>query len=762
MTKAGKHNIRTLAGAALAGFIILILPCRTWAQSTLSQNQDGFSGARMDGFMDSGPDKDSTVVERKVNHDYNQWTIDPISGIAAPVQPDTLHHSFHSVHLTEGMYGSYSHLGNMGSPRLSRLFFERNAVQDFIFDSPFDSWITTPTDFRFTDTKTPHLNIDYYKGGDKRTGEDHIDGYFAANFNKRVGIGFDMDYLLGRGRYDNQSTSFFDARVYAYYRGDFYNMHISANSDEMKLAENGGIQDQRYITSPESMAEGRKSYSPEDIPFRLYDNWNNITHKQLLFNQSIPVTRKIVKTRKREIAESLSGDSIRENVFPEIGDSIHSIDSIRTMDFALEHDSLYGSDSIMTGLAALDDSLAVDSIETYVETLSLGKLAHSLEIGKLGRRNISYTQPTGFYSRQFLENDSIDLFSNFYVNNTLSLSLLEGSTRWAIASLTGFISHEYKYFEMPDIDNTNGSREFVHRYTEYDVTAGARLEKAKGENLTFNALAQTSIAGYNVGDFNVDGSLTLRDSLLGKGSQLQANVSLSGLSPAFFMEKFHSTFAWWDNSFDNEFRTSVGVSGTLEKTGTCLSLNFENIGGYIYLENTGGAYVNGDNVTQPSYLIEARQADGQTRVISASLDQKFKLGPLHLDGRVTWQKTSDKRILPLPELNAFADVYLKFVYAKRLNMEIGANATYFTRYDAPGYCPAVGMYHLQSGECIQQVGGYPLLTGYVNCSLRGVRFYVLYYHANDGLMNSSDSFIVPGYPANPGMLKFGISWTFFD
>ena len=247
------------------------------AQTTLSQNQDGFSGARMDGFMDSGPDKDSTVVERTVSQDYNQWVIDPVSGLQHAVIPDTLHHSFHNVHLTEGMSGSYSYLGNMGSPRLSRLFFERRETSDFMFDAPYDFWIRKPLEFRFTDTKTPHLNLDYYKGGDKRTGEERLKGYFAANFNYRTGIGIDMDYLIGRGRYTNQSTSMFDARLYTYYRGDSYTMHVSASRDNMKIAENGGIQDIRYITNPESMAEGRKQYAPEDIPFRIYDNWKTVS-----------------------------------------------------------------------------------------------------------------------------------------------------------------------------------------------------------------------------------------------------------------------------------------------------------------------------------------------------------------------------------------------------------------------------------------------------------------------------------------------------
>ena len=155
---------------------LLLLPCLSYAQSTLSQNQDGFNGEKMDGFMNMDADKDSTVIERTVSHDYYQFRINTNTGLTDIIQPDTLHHSFHNAHLTEGYFGTYSHLGNMGSPRLSRLWFEREQPKDFIFDAPYDFWIKDAADFRFTDTKTPHVSVDYYKGGNKRTGEEPIKG----------------------------------------------------------------------------------------------------------------------------------------------------------------------------------------------------------------------------------------------------------------------------------------------------------------------------------------------------------------------------------------------------------------------------------------------------------------------------------------------------------------------------------------------------------------------------------------------------------
>lgn len=671
------------------------------AQSTLSQNQDGFNGERMDGFMDSGPDKDTTVVEREVSKDYWQWTIDPVTALTVKVEPDTLHHAFQYVHLTEGMKGTYSHLGNMGSPRQSRLFFEREKIADFMFDAPYDFWVKTPYDFRFTDAKSPHISIDYYKGGDKRTGEEHLKGNFVANFNKKSGIGLDMDYQLGRGRYLNQSTSMFDTRLYTYWRGDRYSMYVSGNKDNMKIAENGGIYDERYISNPEAMAEGRKQYSPEDIPTRMDDNWNNIRHTQLLFNQSLDISRQFTRT----------------------------------------------------------DSIG-DTVLTYKGRKPLGKLAHNLEAGQLKRRYLSYHVPDGFYEHTFLHADSLDRAEQSYVSNTLSLSLLEGSTRWAIAGLTGYLRHEYRLYHMPDTLATGN--EYYRRDSEYDFYAGGILEKARGDVLHFGASFETVIAGASFGDFSLEGHFSLDSKLFGKDASLGASASLSSECAPYFMESFHSTYAWWDNDFDNEIRADIEAHAEIEATGTEVAVNLSNIKGYMYLENTGTTYMNSDNVPQTAFAVKGSQHDGNIQILSVSADQNFKLGPLHWDNSVTWQKSSNSRIVPLPELNIFSDLYLKFVYYRRLSMEIGANCTYFTKYNAPSYCPAVGMFHLQNSGFSESVGDYPLLTGYVNCSLRGVRFYVMYYHANYGLMKNSSCFVLPGYPSNPGMLKFGLSWTFFD
>jgi len=664
------------------------------AQQQLSQNMDGFESSSLSsGTIDPTSVKDSTVVEREVPKDYTQWVIDPVFGSMEYQEPDTLMDGFYKLHLTEGTEMTYSHLGNMGSPRLSRLFFEREPSDLWYFDTPYDYFVKNPSDFLFTDTKTPHVNITYFKGGDKQTGEEHIKGYFAANFGKKTGIGFDLDYLLGRGRYDSQSTSMFDARIYFYHHRDAYNLHATFNHDEIKVAENGGIEDDRYITNPEAMSQGRKEYDPEDIPVVLSNNWNNLKRSQMMLSQSFDIRR------------------------------VHQV-----------------SDSIG------------DTVLTHNEYVAVSTLSHTLEAGELKRRHIAYTTPSDFYQHQYLPSDSIDLFRNLYIDNTLSLSLNEGFSSWAVAGLKAYLRYEFLSLTQPD--TTSAGQEYRHRENMYNIVAGGVINHEKSEHLTMNVSGETVLAGSDFGDIDLSGAINLEVPFLGRNARLTASGQFAVSTPDNYLESFHSEHIWWDNDFtDKEILTQVNGELEIEKTRTLLRASVANINNHVYLADTG---------TSGLHEVSALQHSGSIRVFSTTLDQQMVLGPLHWDNNITYQITSDAGVLPLPDLNVYSNLYLKFTYAKQLRMEVGADLTYFTEYYASDYSPAAGQFVLQNTDDRVKVGGYPLASAYVNCVLRGVRFYVMLYHFNDGLMSNRNSFWAPHYPIAPSFLKFGLSWTFFD
>ena len=165
------------------------------------------------------------------------------------ISVDTLQHAFQNSNDMGGYTGQYNYLGNLGSPRLSRIFFDRRDPSQYFFTDPYDFCVQRPEDVIFTNTFSPFTNLSYYKGGGSRDGEERFKSYFAINANKRLGFGFYIDYLYGRGLYQDQSTAFFNGGLFSSYRGDKYDMHFIFNNDNLKMAENGGITDDRYITN---------------------------------------------------------------------------------------------------------------------------------------------------------------------------------------------------------------------------------------------------------------------------------------------------------------------------------------------------------------------------------------------------------------------------------------------------------------------------------------------------------------------------------
>ena len=100
-------------------------------------NQQGLTNGTTTG-------RDSSVVDRGVPHDVRMFCIDPTLGTIIPVATDTAIYNFQNLHFTDGLNGEYSHLGNMGSPRLSRIFFNRTQEDDFLFTDGLDFFLTAP------------------------------------------------------------------------------------------------------------------------------------------------------------------------------------------------------------------------------------------------------------------------------------------------------------------------------------------------------------------------------------------------------------------------------------------------------------------------------------------------------------------------------------------------------------------------------------------------------------------------------------------
>lgn len=114
----------------------------------------------------------------------------------------------------------------------------------------------------------------------------------------------------------------------------------------------------------------------------------------------------------------------------------------------------------------------------------------------------------------------------------------------------------------------------------------------------------------------------------------------------------------------------------------------------------------------------------------------------------------------MPLLNVYTNLYLKFKLAKVLSVDLGGDARYFTEYEAPEYSAAIGQYTVQdNGSNNVKVGNYPIINVYANMHLKQTRFFIMMSHVNSGKGNY---FLTPHHPLNTRVLRFGLSWNFFN
>lgn len=113
--------------------------------------------------MNSGRRSDAdlqgdTVKKTDIPVGYYVWHISPRFGDVVPATPDTLPHWFQNANLTDGYNGTYNFLGNMGAPRISRLYFERDeriTHSSFIFAKPYDFFLKKPEQIFFSTPSRP-------------------------------------------------------------------------------------------------------------------------------------------------------------------------------------------------------------------------------------------------------------------------------------------------------------------------------------------------------------------------------------------------------------------------------------------------------------------------------------------------------------------------------------------------------------------------------------------------------------------------------
>ena len=146
-------------------------------------------------------------------------------------------------------------------------------------------------------------------------------------------------------------------------------------------------------------------------------------------------------------------------------------------------------------------------------------------------------------------------------------------------------------------------------------------------------------------------------------------------------------------------------------------------------------------------------------IIGLDVSKKIKLGPFHSDHRLVYHLNTNKDVVRIPDLSYYISDYFSFYLVKNvLNIEIGFDLYYYTKYRGLAYAPSSGMFYAQE---IREIGNYPYMNLFLTAKLKRTRFFLRWDHVHAGQIEKN-YFHVLHYPIPGKVIRLGLSWTFYN
>ena len=647
------------------------------------------------------------AAEKAVPTIIRAWQLDAWTGVA-----DTLA-SIDSSYIDYPMRDrlndySISNISNSNliSPSQSRIYFARQKTTDFIFADAYTPYIITPQQVKYYHTTTPYSTIAYKKGFVTNLDQNDISFSFTGNVTRRTNLGMTIDYLNSYGRFANQEGKTVFGTVFGSYNGDHYSLQSSFTWNTLSNFENGGLM------NPSDLQGVLK---PEDMPVRM-QGMSGLRYLSGYLNHYYSICvereRKVNYRERDEEGKWVKKDSIKIEYVPvttfrhifEVNDAVKRYKEKTATQSILPN--LYRNPKATNDSAAcltIKNTLAVTFEEEFNTWLHFGAMVYAMNesqrhITAIGQtENIVHLEPWG--------NNYGDVLAN-----TLHL--------------------------MPDTL-------YKQRWTNNTYVGGA-LYKHRGQYIHYGFDGNVCLLGYKLGEFQINGHLDA-GFRLGKDSMtVIAKAFFRSETPDYYLQHYRSNHYRWDNNFQNTLRLLVSgeVAYPTQWVKPKLNVSFENITKHIYFDTDG----------------TPKQMDGNIQVLAADLQLNITTPWVNLDNHVIYQHASSDK-LPLPALTLYHNLYYHGCWVKALDVQIGVDLRFFTKYNAPLLNPALGQFCIQN---IEQVGNYPVMNVYANFYVKSLRLklFAQYQHFNASFMNKQ-YYEMPGYPMGPDMFRAGLAWHFY-
>lgn len=692
-------------------------------------------------------------------------TGDPRPAFVDSMQLNAYHYSY-----VEGLSPVEAYLGTQAGPYLSMSYFDRpvDRWNQFFFTMPYRYRIQTGERLRFFDTKVPYSYLYYLTSGSGEEQEQNFQALITTNLGKSFNVGGEVRIDNAGGIYAQTASHNISYRVFGSYTKERYEAYLSVGNTNVVNQESGGITDMRYITNPDEFQQGRRQILPKDIPTKYKSTWNRVIfgegklHHRYRFGYYEELDEKGNVKKKDASNANLLTDLFKGKVKEEPGDSLPPVapeplasDTLSVTE--VPKDTLAAAPSMpapkrrvgqSTGQTLPENDPGSEDKKPIKRFVPVAAVYHDFDFRHGSRSFVSQDQnllkeyPNPILPRlEGVRSYPDDYFNMFSISNALGLELIEGFKSWVKMGMSAFVAFDYEEYHQPLISKADAERldiEYSELLSkEHTTFVGGRISSDSFKYLKYYVWGQVGIEGAHAGEIDVRGTIGTSFKLFGKDLSLDANASFLNTIPSYFLKTYKGTLHEWNNDFTPTQTLRIGGNLRFPFTGTHIYANVETIQNPIFAGSDA----------------KPQQKSGNFRVMAAGFDQKLSWKILNLELSGLWQTSSDKEVAPLPMISLYGNFYFKFLIAKVMDLQIGVDAKWNTKYFAPYYEPTTQLFLPQTQTEIG--GGAPLLTAYANAHLSRARFFVRYYNVGS-LLFKPGNFTMPNYPSYPALLQMGV------
>lgn len=609
-------------------------------------------------------------------------------------------------------------LGVAGSAVQYYNWFNRASENGVSFYNPYEAWTYSARTLPMYNTKTPYTELAYFGTifADSQKESDNLHILTTQNLFPALNYTLEYDRFGGNGIMQNEKTTNKTFVASANYLGKRYMMHAGYIHNKVIRNENGGTSDNKMVSDT--------TLDAREYPVNLSDASTTVIRNTLFLDQQYRIPFTFIRNIKNRKIDKAFKDSVMAS-----GDSAR--------------------------IASLGDLLAqrkeereaADTLgDSNITTAFIGHSSEYSVFRKSYEDQITDNAGRSFYNNVFNYHPttSFDSVRVMKLENRVFLRLQPWSDNAIVSKLNGGIGDRMLNFSVLDPMFLKGTTNKV--WNSAFVYAG--VEGQLKNYIHWDATGDYVFLGDQMNDLSVKANARLdlfpfrraRKSPVSLDLHFETNLE----EPEYYHQHYYSNHYKWDNEFGKISTTKIQGGLNIPRWRIGARVGYALLSGNVYYDSTG----------------VVRQNNNPMSVLSASLDKDFVLGPLHLDNRILFQVSSDQDVVPLPALAVNSRWYLQLnVKRNIMQMQLGAEAWYNTKFYSPGWNPAVGAFYNQKE--IKYNNG-PVIDAFVNIQWKRACIFVKLENIGKGWpMDKADYFSAHHYIRTQTALKLGVYWPFY-